>query len=334
MKKKLTYKKSGVDIEKANRLVKDIKKLVATTRTKGSVGAIGGFGGVFDLSKSAAGGSLLISSTDGVGTKLKVAQIAGIHNTVGIDLVAMCVNDVLCSGARPLFFLDYFASGKLDGKIWKEVISGIVKGCKEARCALLGGETAEMPGMYAKGEYDLAGFSVGIVEKKKVIDGSRIRPGDVILGIASTGFHSNGYSLVRKIFTEKQIKENRKLFLKPTRIYVRPVLEAAEKFSVKGAAHITGGGFYDNISRILPSGVRAVIQKGSWKIPKVFKLITETADIKEKELYRTFNMGVGMALVLSPKDALKVKTLLSKKFKLESWVIGKIVKGKKGVEIE
>ena len=240
MKKKVTYKQSGVDIEKANRLVKDIKKLIGTTRVKGSVGSIGGFGGVFDLSRADSKGDLLVSATDGVGTKLKIAQIAGVHNTVGIDLVAMCVNDILCSGARPLFFLDYFASGKLDGKTWKEVISGIVKGCKDSRCALLGGETAEMPGMYAKGEYDLAGFSVGVVERKKAIDGSKIKKGNVILGIASTGLHSNGFSLVRKIFSKNEIKKNSALLLKPTRIYVKPVLEMLEKVSVKGISHITG----------------------------------------------------------------------------------------------
>ncbi len=333
MKKKLTYRKSGVDINKANRLVGEIKKLVKSTRIKGSTGSIGGFGGVFDLSRSTTKGSLLVAATDGVGTKLKVAQITGVHNTVGIDLVAMCVNDILCLGARPLFFLDYFASGKLEGKVWKEVISGIVKGCKEAGCELLGGETAEMPGMYSKGEYDLAGFSVGIADRRKIIDGRGIKPGDVILGLASSGLHSNGYSLVRKVFNEKQIKINKQLLLKPTQVYVRPVLEVAKKVRIKGMAHITGGGFYDNIPRVLTANVKAVIQKGSWRVPKVFDLITKKADIKEKELNRTFNMGVGMILILSPKDALKAKMFLSRKFKLQSWIIGKIIKGKRGVEI-
>ncbi|MFQ5952024.1 MAG: phosphoribosylformylglycinamidine cyclo-ligase [Candidatus Omnitrophota bacterium] len=334
MKKTTTYKQSGVDIEKANRLVRDVKKLIGTTRTKGSIGSIGGFGGVFDLISSGAKGSLLVASTDGVGTKLKIAQSTGKHNTVGVDLVAMCVNDILCSGARPLFFLDYFATGKLDGKVWKEVIKGMVKGCKEAECALLGGETAEMPGMYAKGEYDLAGFSVGAVDRKRAIDGSKIKKGDVILGLASSGLHSNGYSLVRKIFSAGEIKKNRELFLRPTRIYARPVLGVAKKVPVKGIANITGGGFYDNISRILPGNVKAVIRRGSWKSPRIFKLITDKADIKKEELYRTFNMGVGMALVLSKKDASKAQALLSKKFKLRSWIIGDVVKGRRGVEIK
>ncbi|MGD2279123.1 MAG: phosphoribosylformylglycinamidine cyclo-ligase [Candidatus Omnitrophota bacterium] len=333
MKKKLTYKQAGVDIGKANRLVRDIKKLTNATRIKGSVGSIGGFGGFFDLSPSGAKGSLLVASTDGVGTKLKIAQDTGVHGTVGIDLVAMCVNDVLCSGARPLFFLDYFATGKLDGKIWKEVIKGITAGCKEARCALLGGETAEMPGMYDRGEYDLAGFCVGSVERKKVIDGSRIKPGDAVLGLASSGLHSNGYSLVRKVFTGKEIEKNKRLLLKPTRIYVKPVLEVSKKVPIKGIANITGGGFYDNISRILPGNARAVIKEGSWKLPGVFKLITEKADIEKKELYTTFNMGIGMVLIVPQKEVKKTITILKRKFKLESWIIGKVVKGKKGVEI-
>jgi phosphoribosylformylglycinamidine cyclo-ligase len=333
MKKKMTYKQAGVDIDKANRLVKDIKRLIGTTRIKGSIGSIGGFGGLFDTARSGVKGSLLVASTDGVGTKLKIAQIADVHNTVGIDLVAMCVNDILCLGARPLIFLDYFATGGLDGRTWKEVIQGIVKGCRQAGCELLGGETAEMPGMYPKGEYDLAGFSVGVIDRKKIIDGSKIKPGDVLLGLASSGLHSNGYSLVRKIFTKKQLKKDHRLFLKPTFIYVKPVLDVIGKFTVKGIANITGGGFHDNIIRILPKSTKAVVQKGSWKIPGVFKLIMETADIEERELYRTFNMGVGMILVLRAKDAMKAKLILAKKFKLQSWIIGKIIKGKRGVEI-
>jgi phosphoribosylformylglycinamidine cyclo-ligase len=334
MKKRVTYKKAGVDIDKANRLVGEIKKLIATTRIKGSTGSIGGFGGLFDIARTGSKGPLLVASTDGVGTKLKIAQNANIHNTVGIDLVAMCVNDILCLGARPLFFLDYFAMGKLDGKVWKDVIKGIVKGCKEAGCELLGGESAEMPGMYVKGEYDLAGFSVGAVERKKIIDGSKIKPDDVLLGLASSGLHSNGFSLVRKIFSKREIKRNQKLFLKPTIIYVKPVLEILRKATVKGIANITGGGFYDNIARVLPKNTKAAIQKGSWKIPAVFKLITENARIKEEELYRTFNMGVGMVLVLPQKDAEKTRLFLAKKFKLQSWIIGKVAKGKRGVEIK
>ncbi|MGB2629739.1 MAG: phosphoribosylformylglycinamidine cyclo-ligase [Candidatus Omnitrophota bacterium] len=333
MTKKLTYRQAGVDIDKANRLVKDIKKLIGTTRVKGSVGSIGGFGGVFDLAKSGGKGPLLVASTDGVGTKLKIAHITGKHDTIGIDLVAMCVNDILCSGARPLFFLDYFATGKLEGKIWKAVLKGIANGCKQAGCSLLGGETAEMPGMYAKGEYDLAGFSVGVVEKNRIIDGSRIKPGDHILGVASSGLHSNGYSLVRKIFSEREIKRNKTVLLKPTFIYVRPILETMKKVNIKGIANITGGGFYDNIERILPAGTRAVIRKNSWKQPKIFSLIREKADISDREMYRTFNMGIGMVMVLSRKDVTKAEQLLRKKYKLKSWTIGDIVKGKRGVVV-
>ena len=216
--KKITYKSAGVDINKADGLIRDIKKMVSTTRVKGSMDSIGGFGGFFDPAASGIKNPLLVASTDGVGTKLKIAQMAGKHDTVGIDLVAMCVNDLLCSGAKPLFFLDYFASGKLDGKTWKSVLKGIIEGCKQAGCALLGGETAEMPGMYARGEYDLAGFSVGVVDRKKVIDGKKVKPGDAILGLASTGLHSNGYSLVRKIFSKKEMKKEHKMLLKPTKI--------------------------------------------------------------------------------------------------------------------
>ena len=332
-KKKISYRQSGVDIDKANRLIKDVKKLINTTRIKGSMDSIGGFGGFFDPAASGIKSPLLVASTDGVGTKLKIAQAVDKHDTVGIDLVAMCVNDVLCSGAKPLFFLDYFATGKLDGKTWSSVLKGIVKGCRQAGCALLGGETAEMPGMYPKGEYDLAGFTVGVVDRKKIIDGKKIRPGDVLLGIASNGLHSNGYSLVRKLFTEARIKKDHRLFLKPTLIYVKPFLEIARLAKIKGAANITGGGFYDNIPRMLPKGAGAVVRKGSWNIPGVFKLIAEKADIMEKELYRTFNMGVGMVLVLSAKDAEKAIKILRKKFRLASWIIGEVVRGRKDVEI-
>ncbi|MFC1570192.1 phosphoribosylformylglycinamidine cyclo-ligase [Candidatus Omnitrophota bacterium] len=333
MKKRVSYKSSGVDIDKADKLIKRVKGMVNTTRVKGSMDSIGGFGGFFDPAKAGEKNPLLIASTDGVGTKLKVAQISGKHDTVGIDLVAMCVNDILCSGAKPLFFLDYFACGKLDGKIWESVLTGIVGGCRDAGCALLGGETAEMPGMYKKGDYDLAGFAVGSVARNKVIDGSKIKPGDVLLGLASSGLHSNGYSLVRKIFSAKETKKNRALLLRPTTIYVKPFLKMAESVKIKGASNITGGGFYDNIPRMLPAGVKAVVKKGTWRVPKVFDLMNEKAKISEKELYRTFNMGIGMVLALSKKDALKAEKILSKKFKLKSYIIGEIVKGKRGVEL-
>lgn len=331
--KKITYKSAGVDINKADGLIRDIKKLVNTTRVKGSMDSIGGFGGFFDPSAAGIKNPLLVASTDGVGTKLKIAQIAGKHDTVGIDLVAMCVNDLLCSGAKPLFFLDYFAAGKLEGKIWKDVLKGIIEGCKQSGCALLGGETAEMPGMYARGEYDLAGFTVGVVDRKKTIDGKKIKPGDAVLGIASSGLHSNGYSLVRKIFSKKEMKKESAMLLKPTKIYVRSFLDVMGAVKIKGAANITGGGFYDNIPRMLPAGAGVVIEKGSWSIPKVFKVIQEKAGLKEKELFRTFNMGIGMALVLSKKDAEKAQKILKKKHKIKSWIIGEVVKGKREVKI-
>ena len=333
MKKKITYKKSGVDIDKADKLIKNIGRLVDSTRVKGSMDSIGGFCGFFDPGKSGIKNPILTASTDGVGTKLKIAQIAGKHDTIGIDLVAMCVNDVLCSGARPLFFLDYFATGKLDGRVWSQVIKGITEGCKQSECALLGGETAEMPGMYANGEYDLAGFTVGIVDRKKTIDGKKIKEGQVLLGVASSGLHSNGYSLVRQIFNKSQIKKHWKLLLEPTTIYVKPFLEVAKKVQIKGVVNITGGGFYDNIPRILPKNMKAVIQKGSWELPKVYKLILENAKIDEKELYRTFNMGIGMVFMLSKKDAKKANEILEKKFNLKSWIIGDVVKGQKKVEL-
>ncbi|MFH1552275.1 MAG: phosphoribosylformylglycinamidine cyclo-ligase [Candidatus Omnitrophota bacterium] len=333
MKKKITYRQSGVDIDKANRLIKNVRKLIDTTRVTGSMDSVGGFGGFFDPAAGGISSPLLVASTDGVGTKLKIAQDVGKHDTVGVDLVAMCVNDILCSGARPVFFLDYFASGKLEEKIWSEVIKGIVKGCRDAGCALLGGETAEMPGMYKKGEYDLAGFAVGLVARNKVINGKSIRPGDVILGVASSGLHSNGYSLVRKILTKAQIKKEAKLLLKPTFIYTKPFFGLARSVTIKGAANITGGGFYDNVPRMLPAGVKAVIRRDSWRVPKVFEFLLGHAEIKEEEMYRTFNMGIGMTLALSAADAGKAIKILKKKFKLSSWVIGKIVKGKRSAEI-
>lgn len=329
MKKPMTYKKAGVDISKADGLLKGIRKLIDTTNIDGSLGSVGGFGGFFDLSRSGEKGPILVSSTDGVGTKLKIAQIADKHDTVGIDLVAMCVNDVLCSGARPVFFLDYFACGKLEGRVWRDVLKGIVKGCREAGCALLGGETAEMPGMYGKGEYDLAGFSVGTLRKKDMIDGSKIKPGDILLGIASSGLHSNGFSLVRKVFTEAEMKKNKRVLLKPTVIYVKPFLALSDKVRIKGAAHITGGGLYENVPRILPDGADALIRKGSWSVPPIFKELRKRTRLDDGELYRTFNMGVGMVLALSEKEKEKAVKVLKEEFGLKSWVIGEITRGKR-----
>lgn len=332
MKKRVTYRSSGVDIQKANGLIGAIRKDVSSTRVLGSVDSIGGFGGLFDASKCGVKNQLLVAGTDGVGTKLIVAKMAGKHDTVGIDLVAMSVNDVLCLGARPLFFLDYFAAGRLDPELWKDVLKGIIKGCRMSGCALLGGETAEMPGMYPAGEYDLAGFCVGVVDKNKVIDGRDIRPNDVIVGIGSSGFHSNGYSLVRKVFSPKELKKNAALFLKPTHIYVRSVLDVISRVKVKGIANITGGGFYDNIPRVFPGNVKGVIYKGTWKMPRVFDMVREAANISEKELFKTLNMGIGMIMVLSIKEAVKVQPIIEK-HGLKSWIIGRIEKGRGEIEI-
>ena len=333
MGKAITYRKAGVNIEKADSLIKGMKKLIDTTRVRGSMDSIGGFGGFFDPLPGGGKAPLLVASTDGVGTKLKIAQITGKHDTVGIDLVAMCVNDVLCCGARPAFFLDYFACGKLDNKIWTDVLKGIVKGCRDSGCALLGGETAEMPGMYKKGEYDLAGFSVGLVERNKVIDGSGIRPGDVILGIASSGLHSNGFSLVRKVFSRSEMRKKRATLLRPTIIYARPFLALAERVEIKGAANITGGGFYDNIPRMLPKGLKAVVHKGTWTVPSVFTAISRRARLDDSQMYKTFNMGIGMVAALSKKDAGKARRTLAEKFGIKSWVIGEVVKGRREAEL-
>ncbi|MDD4956953.1 MAG: phosphoribosylformylglycinamidine cyclo-ligase [Candidatus Omnitrophica bacterium] len=329
----MTYKRSGVDIDRANKLIKNIKGLIDTTRVRGSMDSIGGFGAFFDPSKYGIKDPLLVASTDGVGTKLRIAQITGVHDTIGIDLVAMCVNDTLCCGARPVFFLDYFATGKLEDTIWTEVVKGIIDGCRQAGCALLGGETAEMPGMYARGEYDLAGFTVGIVDRKKLIDGKKTRKGDIVLGLASSGLHSNGYSMVRKIFTKSEMKKHRRSLLAPTEIYVRSFLGVHSKYGIKGAANITGGGFYDNIPRMLPRGMKAVITMDTWEMPGVFGEIKKKADITEREMYRTFNMGIGMALVMSPKDANGAKRMFWDKFGIKSWIIGHIDKGPGGVEL-
>lgn len=333
MGKAITYRRSGVNIEKADSLIKGMKKLIDTTRVSGSIDSIGGFGGFFDPSPAGGKGPLLVASTDGVGTKLKIAQISGKHDTVGIDLVAMCVNDILCCGAKPAFFLDYFACGELDGKIWTNVLKGIVKGCRDAGCALLGGETAEMPGMYKKGEYDLAGFSVGLVGRNKVIDGSRIKPGDVLLGLASSGLHSNGFSLVRKVFSAPEMRKMRSMLLRPTTIYARHFLALEDRVKIKGAANITGGGFYDNIPRMLPKGLKALVHKGTWKVPPVFNAISRRARLDDSHMYKTFNMGIGMVVALSKKDAEKARRILADKSGSKSWVIGEVVKGRRGAEL-
>ena len=339
----LTYKTAGVDITKGDKLIDIIKPFARSTFRKEVIADIGSFGAFFKLDLSKYKNPVLVSSTDGVGTKLKIAFMLKKHDTVGIDLVAMCVNDVLTSGAEPLFFLDYFATGKLSTKIASGVIKGIANGCKMAGCSLIGGETAEMPGLYNKGEYDLAGFSVGIVERNKIIDGSGIRNSDVIIGLSSSGLHSNGYSLARKLFFDiKKYKPNKFIqelsctigeeLLKPTKIYVKHILEVLKNFRVKGMAHITGGGITENLPRIIPegSGLGAIIKKGSWPVHKIFDIIQTSGNISDKEMYRTFNMGIGFILVVSKTDVIKIiKKLHSLGEK--AFVIGHIEKGPAGV---
>ncbi|MDD5610904.1 MAG: phosphoribosylformylglycinamidine cyclo-ligase [Candidatus Omnitrophica bacterium] len=334
---KLTYKKAGVDIDTANVFVDNIKALVKKTHNQNVLTQIGGFGGLFSLDKNKYKEPILVSSTDGVGTKLKIAIAADKHDTVGIDLVGMSVNDVLCCGAEPLFFLDYIACGKLKPATLTAVVKGIAAGCLDAGCALVGGETAEMPGMYKPDDYDLAGFCVGAVDKSEIIDGSEIKPGDKVIGLESNGLHSNGFSLVRRVFSVNEVKKLSNELLRPTRIYVRPVLDLVKTFNakekaIKGIAHITGGAFYDKISRILPNDTNVRINKSSWIVPKIFQLIQNKAGIEDKEMYRTFNMGIGMVLVV---DARRVDMLTEKlnAWKLKSWVIAEVTKGKKEVEI-
>jgi phosphoribosylformylglycinamidine cyclo-ligase len=310
----LLYRKAGVDLNKANDLVKRIQPLVRTTFHAGVITDIGGFGALYSFNGTEFKNPVLVSSTDGVGTKLKMAFWANRHNTVGIDLVAMCVNDIVVQGARPLFFLDYLAMASIDLDQVEQIISGIVAGCKEANCSLIGGETAEMPGFYQPAEYDLAGFAVGIVENSEIIDGSTIRVGDQIVGLASSGLHSNGYSLVRKIvFEDLRLQPDSSIpgcersaaeeLLEPTRIYVEPVLKIARQFRVAGMAHITGGGFYDNIPRILPKACQALIYEGAWHVPAIFTFLRKTANVPPDEMYRVFNNGIGYLLVVSPQDS-------------------------------
>ena len=322
----IDYKKSGVDIDKANDLVKDIGRMVKSTRRSEVICDVGGFSALTRIPKKYKE-PILVSSTDGVGTKLKLADILNRHDTIGIDLVAMSVNDVIVTGAEPLLFLDYFATGKLNNKKVREIIRGIVKGCKEAGCSLVGGETAEMPGMYKGEEYDLAGFCVGIVEKNKIIDGSSVNAGDIVIGIGSSGPHSNGFSLIRRIFTKSELKGKiGRALLTPTIIYVKPVLKLMKNIKIKSIAHITGGGFYDNIPRVVPSDKSVVIYKELWEAPPIFKVIQKKAGISDREMYRTFNMGIGMVLVVARKDVKKAHNII-RSLNLKSWTIGEIIKG-------
>jgi phosphoribosylformylglycinamidine cyclo-ligase len=301
MSKKLSYRDAGVDIDAGDALVEAIKPFAKRTMRREVMGGIGGFGALCSIPQKYRQ-PVLVSGTDGVGTKLKLAFELDKHDTVGIDLVAMSVNDVLVQGAEPLFFLDYFACGKLEQRVAVDVIKGIAAGCELAGCALIGGETAEMPGMYPQGEYDLAGFCVGVVEKERILDGRSIRPGDAILGLASSGPHSNGFSLIRKILARSKPPSMQAVF-EPTRIYVKPVLALLESVPVKGLAHITGGGITGNVPRILPDGLRAVIRKAAWPRPEVFQWLQHAGNVAEEEMHRVFNCGIGMVVVLDAADA-------------------------------
>ena len=339
----LTYKAAGVDIIKGNRLVDIIRPVVRSTFRQEVLEDIGPFSSFFKLNLSRYKKPVLVSSTDGVGTKLKIAFVLNKHTTVGIDLVAMCVNDILTSGAEPIFFLDYFATGKLSTKTAADVIKGIADGCKIAGCSLVGGETAEMPGFYSAGEYDLAGFAVGVVERGRIINGSGIKNGDIIIGLSSNGLHSNGYSLARKLFFDmKKYKANTSMrelgctigeeLLRPTRIYVKSILNVLKSFKIKGMAHITGGGITENIPRIFSKGsdLKVVIKRGSWPVQKIFNIIQTLGGISDREMYKTFNMGIGFALVVNSSEApLIVKKLNSSGER--AFVIGHVEKGKRGV---
>lgn len=333
--KSLTYKDAGVDIDAGNTLIDSIKPLVARTRRPEVMAGLGGFGGLFRLPVDRYREPVLVSGTDGVGTKLKLAQMTGIHNTIGIDLVAMCVNDVLVQGAEPLFFLDYFACGKLDTKLATDVIRGIADGCEQANAALIGGETAEMPDMYADGDYDLAGFCVGAVDRKDIIDGSTIAEGNAVIALASSGPHSNGYSLIRKVLDIARRREidgqtAEKALMSPTRIYVKPIMALAKDVEIRGLAHITGGGLTENIPRILPEGLSAEVETDSWKLPAMFEWLQAEGNIKTGEMRRTFNCGVGMIAIV---DAGQVEMAIDRLNASgeSAWRLGTIVAGTREV---
>jgi phosphoribosylformylglycinamidine cyclo-ligase len=340
--KKFSYKDSGVDIEKGDSFVQAIKPMVEATYRPGVLTKIGGFAGCVSFNLERYKKPVLVSSTDGVGTKLKIAFLMDRHDTVGIDLVAMCVNDIVVSGARPLFFLDYFATSKLDQEKAIKVVSGIAKGCMEAECSLVGGETAEMPGFYAEGEYDLAGFAVGIMEDAGMIDGSGVTVGDRLIGIASSGLHSNGYSLVRKVILEhhrmdlsKRVEEIGEVLgeelLRPTRIYVKTVLNLIKDFNIGGIAHITGGGITGNLPRMIPKGCKAIVHKGAWEIPPIFPFLKERGNIPEDEMLKTFNNGIGMILIVKSKEAQEILARLHSMGE-KAFLVGEVRKAEKKEE--
>jgi phosphoribosylformylglycinamidine cyclo-ligase len=337
-----TYRDAGVDIDAGNEFVRRITPLVRSTFRPEVLTDLGGFGGLFRFDAARYTEPVLVSGTDGVGTKLKIAFLMDRHETVGIDLVAMCVNDIAVSGAEPLFFLDYLATGKLAVAKAEAIVKGIADGCRQAGCALIGGETAEMPSFYPDGEYDLAGFAVGVVDRPKIIDGRTIRPGDVLIGLASSGLHSNGYSLARRVLLEdrklsltKAVGEMAQplgeVLLTPTRIYAKQILELAKSSTIHGIAHITGGGLTENLPRIFPKGCRAIIKRGSWDIPPVFKVIQEMGRISDVEMFRVFNMGIGLALVVPPSEA---ELVMSRAGKIgeRAYRIGEIAADQSGKE--
>ncbi|MBC8631835.1 phosphoribosylformylglycinamidine cyclo-ligase [[Eubacterium] tenue] len=340
----LTYRDSGVDIDEGNRAVELIKNKIKGTYDNNVIGDLGNFSGLYSLKDfMSMEEPVLLSSTDGVGTKLKLAQMLNIHNTVGIDLVAMCVNDLICQGAKPLFFLDYIATGKLVPEKIDDIVSGIVEGCKQAECALIGGETAEMPGMYSKEDYDLAGFSVGIADKNKIISGQNVKVGDTLIGIASSGIHSNGYSFIRKIFLEEykyeldQYIEELEMtlgeaLLVPTKIYVKLVMNLIKKYDLKAIAHITGGGVIENIPRVIPKGLGIDINKNSWEKPAIFKMIEEFNSIDEIELHKSFNMGIGLVIVVDSDKSEEITKFINEGEE-KAFIIGEVVDSHEGVNL-
>jgi len=343
MTKPISYSDAGVDIDVATHATDRIKELARTTFNQRTLSEIGSFGGMFDGAFPKLAEPVLVASADGVGTKLKIAFATGVHNTVGADLVNHCVNDILVQGARPLFFLDYIATGKLSSEIVAQVIEGIARGCRENDCVLLGGETAEMPGFYSAGEYDIAGFIVGVVDKKKIIDGKNIGEGDVLLALPSVGLHTNGYSLARKLFfevagytPETQVSNigmtAGEALLQPHVSYLRPLEGLLDSGVIKGLAHITGGGLIDNIPRILPEGTAVQIEKGSWPILPVFELMQRLGNVTEREMYRTFNMGVGMVIVCAPSDKDEIKAHVERN-QAGCYEIGRVIQGQRDVAL-
>ncbi|MEG2450402.1 MAG: phosphoribosylformylglycinamidine cyclo-ligase [Clostridia bacterium] len=340
-----SYKNAGVDITAGYKAVELMKKHIARTVIKGAMSDIGGFGGLFEMDLTGISKPVLVSGTDGVGTKLKFAFLLNKHNTIGIDCVAMCVNDVICCGAKPLFFLDYIACGKNYPEQIAAIVEGVAEGCVQGGCALIGGETAEMPGFYPVDEYDLAGFSVGVVDKSKVLDNTKMQVGDIVIALPSSGVHSNGFSLVRKVFDAENNKEilkpNAELggksiaetLLTPTKIYVKPMLALFEQITVKGVSHITGGGFYENIPRSIPSGLGAKIKKSDIKILPIFKEIQKAGNVPERDMFNTFNMGVGMDIIVAKEDAVRAIEILKANGE-NAYVLGEIVESEDGVVFE